>query len=70
MVTELTNGVARQDFNVYFLLFVLWHKAFTLSIEGPGLLHSLLRKTSRARNIFWIAAKQIRQASLMPEFGS
>lgn len=67
---ELINGVARQDFNVYFLLFVLWHKAFTLSIEGPGLLHPFLRETSRVRNIFWIAAKQIRQACLMPEFRS
>lgn len=67
---ELTNGVARQDFNVYFLLFVLWHKAFTLSIEGSELLHPLLRRTSRVRNIFWVAAKQIRQALLMPEFGS
>lgn len=50
--------------------FVLWHKAFTLSIEGPGPLHPLLRKTSRVRNISWIVAKQIRQACLMPEFRS
>lgn len=67
---ELINGVARQGFNVYFLLFVLWHKASTLSMEGPGPLHPFLRKTSRVGNIFWIAAKQIRQACLMPEFGS
>lgn len=67
---ELINGVARQDFNVYFLLFVLWHKAFTLSTEGPGLLHPFLRKISRVRNIFWIVAKQIKQACLMPGFGS
>lgn len=45
---ELANGVARQDFNVYFLLFVLWHKAFTLSMEGPGLLHPLLRKKQQS----------------------
>lgn len=39
---ELINGVARQDFNVYFLLFVLWRKAFALAAEGLGPLHPFL----------------------------
>lgn len=35
---ELITGVARQDF-VYFLLFVLWRKAFVLAAEGLSPLH-------------------------------
>lgn len=40
----LITNVARHDFNVYFLLFVLWRKAFALAAEGLSPLHPFLEK--------------------------
>lgn len=46
---ELINGVARQDFNVSLLVFVVWRKAFALAAAGLGPSHPFLETNSRVR---------------------
>lgn len=73
---ELINGVARQDFNVYFLLFVLWHEAFALAAEGPGPVHPFLQapaeresKNVQGGNRLWIVMKQMKRAAILSDAG-